>query len=236
MIELGGGYAARCVDAFTALGRENPMPSLFVLVEAEPTHFQWARRHMAANGMDPDAQWLINALVGVDEGPRLFMVGEGFYGNAAVSPEEIDQVVRNMASPEETATVLRNLLRGGRCGLDISYHTDIGIQFFDYGFVNTVALPDILTPLDRVDLIDIDIQGAEAEVIPAAMAELDRKVGRVQLASHGGAIHRGMWDLFFEHEWDCEVDFTPSSRHQTEWGSFDTEDGILHFVNPRLEG
>ena len=54
MVELGGGYAARTVDAHAALQRHNPMPSRYVVVEAEPTHFDWALRHMRTNGIDPE--------------------------------------------------------------------------------------------------------------------------------------------------------------------------------------
>ncbi|MDE0728198.1 MAG: hypothetical protein OSB82_17250, partial [Alphaproteobacteria bacterium] len=48
MVELGGGYAARSVDAYTALQIFNPLACQLVIVEAEPTHFQWAKRHLAA--------------------------------------------------------------------------------------------------------------------------------------------------------------------------------------------
>ena len=72
MVELGGGYAARTVDAHAALQLHNPMPSRYVVVEAELTHFSWALRHMHANGIDPDDHWMINALVGVDNKPHIF--------------------------------------------------------------------------------------------------------------------------------------------------------------------
>jgi len=39
MDELGGGFAARTVDAHATLQRLNPLPGGFIVVKAEPTHF-----------------------------------------------------------------------------------------------------------------------------------------------------------------------------------------------------
>jgi hypothetical protein len=99
-----------------------------------------------------------------------------------------------------------------------------------------MPLRDILQPLAHVDLMDIDIQGGEGEVLPAAMAVINKKVKRIHLATHGAQLHQEMWDLFFEHEWLCEMDYAPNSEHQSEWGRFENSDGILDLVNMRITG
>ena len=88
MVELGGGYAARTVDAHAALQQHNPMPGRYVVVEAEPTHFDWALRHTRTNGINPDDHWMINALVGVDNKPQVFLLVKGFLATAS-SPRVI---------------------------------------------------------------------------------------------------------------------------------------------------
>ncbi len=231
MVELGGGYAARTVDAHAALQRHNPMPSRFVVVEAEPTHFRWAERHMRTNGIDPDEHWLINALVAADRAPKAFLLGEGFYGNGTVPDGDVDQLIANLRGDLTPADVLATLLKTGRCGVQQPYQVADGVRHFDFGFVSAMPLRDILMPLDHVDLMDIDIQGGESEVLPAAMDIIDRKVRRVHLATHGAERHSQMWDLFFEHGWLCEADYAPNSTHHSEWGSFENNDGILDLVN-----
>ena len=234
MIELGGGFAARTVDAHAAVQRLNPLPCQFVVVEAEPTHFEWAQRHLRTNGIDPNDHWLINAAVGIDSRPCLFMFGAGLYCNAVVSPKDAASLVEDVRRFEMADHVMHELMMRGQCNVAVPYNTRAGQHIFNFAFVNTLPLRDILQPLRTVDLMDIDIQGAEAWCLPPAMEMLDRKVKRIHLATHAAEIHSALWDRFFEHEWLCEFDFAPSSHHQTPTGAFDTEDGILQLVNPRL--
>ena len=70
---------------------------------------------------------------------------------------------------------LRNLMLGGRCGMQLPYDSDAGTDLFDFKFVSALPLADILAPLSHVDLIDMDIQGAEDTVLPPAMEMLDRR-------------------------------------------------------------
>ncbi|MDA1100770.1 MAG: hypothetical protein O2967_17500 [Proteobacteria bacterium] len=235
MVELGGGFAPRTVDAHAALQRLNPLPCRFVVVEAEPTHFEWAQRHMRTNGIDPQDHWLINALVGTDNLPKLFMLGEGFYGNTVVSAGDVTQLIKNLQRGNSMDQALQGLLLNARCGVQQPYSVANGTRHFDFGFVSSMPLKDILQPLDHVDLMDIDIQGGESEVLPAAMEMIDKKVKRIHLATHGAQRHQEMWDLFFEHEWLCEADYAPNSEHQSDWGRFENSDGILDLVNLRLE-
>jgi hypothetical protein len=234
MVELGGGYAARSVDAHKLLQDLNPMPCQLVVVEAEPTHFQWIKRHFIANGIDPGAHWLLNAAVSYDSDPLLFMRGAGLFFNSIVDPGNIDRIIGEIIKMDASEQVVKNLISGGVCGMQIPFHSDAGVDLFDYGFVSAMPLNDILTPLPHVDLMDIDIQGAESIVIEPAIDLLNAKVKRLHIGTHGADIHAGLWDLFFENEWTCEFDYAPSSQHDTPWGRFETVDGILHLHNARL--
>ncbi|MDA1097927.1 MAG: hypothetical protein O2967_02990 [Proteobacteria bacterium] len=234
MVELGGGYAARAVDTYRALKNLNPMPCQLVIVEAEATHFEWAKRHLEVNGIDPRDHWLIKAAVSVDSDPKLFMRGAGLYYNGIVKPGEINTIVDEIIKVNNTDQALRNLMTAGRCGMQIPYHSAAGRDLFDFEFVSTIPLADILAPLPHVDLMDIDIQGAEDTAIEPAMDFLNRRVKRVHIGTHGPDIHSGLWELFFVNEWVCEFDYAPFGRHATPWGEFETMDGILHFSNPRL--
>ena len=234
MVELGGGYAARCVDAYQALQSQKPMPAQLVIVEAEPTHFQWAKRHLRNNGIDPDDHWLINAAVCPDYDPVMFMQGAGTYYNSIVEPGALDRLVEQVVALDNTRQLLLNLLATGETGVQVPYNSSIGSDLFRYKFVSALPLADILAPLAIVDLIDIDIQGAEKIVLPPAMEALNRRVKRIHIGTHGAGIHSEIWDLFFDNEWNCEIDFPPDTHNTTPWGDFETSDGILHLSNPRL--
>ncbi len=234
MVELGGGYAARSVDAYRLLQNLNPLPCQLIIVEAEPTHFQWAKQHLAANGIDPNDHWLINAAVSTDSDPILFMRGAGLYYNSAVTANDINNITSQIIDMGASEQVLKNLLSAGTCGMKIPFNSAAGQDLFDYTFVSAIPLNDILAPLPLVDLMDIDIQGAENTVIEPAIEMLNRRVKRLHIGTHGADIHSGLWDLFFEHEWGCEFDFPPFSDNETPWGQFKTTDGILHLYNTRL--
>jgi FkbM family methyltransferase len=68
--------------------------------------------------------------------------------------------------------------------------------------VATVTLTSLLEPLERVDLIDIDIQGAELEVVTEAAPLLGR-VRRIYVETHSDEIDAQLPDVFegAEGEW-----------------------------------
>jgi FkbM family methyltransferase len=234
MVELGGGYASRCVDAQAALRRYNPLPASFVVVEAEPVHFEWAKRHMRANGIDPDEHWLINAAVSDSADPVLFLVGEGLYYNCIVTAKDAVDLCSEIEGIGKLQSALRNMMSTGQLGIEIPFTSKAGRHIHDMKYVSARPLADVLQPLDTVDLLDVDIQGAEIMVLPPAISALNAKVKRLHLGTHGLEVHKFMWDMFFEAEWLCEYDYPPASEIETEWGNFSTSDGILAFVNPRL--
>lgn len=234
MVELGGGFGARTVDAHAALQRLNPMPSQYVVVEAEPTHFEWVKRHMQANGIDPAEHWLLNAFVSDKSHPLLFMIGSGLYYNTAVTPQDIENVVEQVEQMGASSTVLGNVLRSGRCGVQETYSSDAGDHQFEFGFVSALTLPDILGPLPHVDLMDVDVQGAETTIFLPALEQLDRKVHRLHIGTHGAPVHELLLELFEKMGWRCVYSYAGRSEHDTDWGHFKTSDGILHVVNPRF--
>ena len=234
MVELGGGYASRCVDAQAALDRYNAMPSKYVVVEAEPVHFEWAKRHMRANGIDPDQHWMINGAVSDTAEPVLFLVGEGLYYNGIIAAEDALDLCGQIDKLGQTQSVLRNMMATGHLGVQIPYSSKAGKHLHDMKYVSARPLSELLQPLGVVDLMDVDIQGAEISVLPPAMRVLNDKVKRLHLGTHGREVHKFMWDMFFENEWVCEYDFPPFSDIETDWGNFSTSDGILTFVNTRF--
>ena len=100
--------------------------------------------------------------------------------------------------------------------------------------VRTVTLPSILDDLERVDLVDLDVQGVEAEVLESAENQLAQKVKRVHIGTHSAENERRLRELFARLGWDRLNDYGCGSRVDTAWGTIDFQDGVQTWVNPQL--
>ena len=75
MVTLGACYGAQAVGSCRAMQLLNPMPYKLVAVEPEPDNYEWTRRHMRDNGIDPDDQWLVKSAISARNDPVLFPIG-----------------------------------------------------------------------------------------------------------------------------------------------------------------
>jgi len=101
-------------------------------------------------------------------------------------------------------------------------------------FVSSMTVRDVLTPYDRVDLLEADIQYSEHSVIPPFMHVIDRKVRRVHIGTHGADAHALLRGLFLDAGWELVFDYAPHTHHVTHQGPLDIIDGILSARNPKL--
>lgn len=101
--------------------------------------------------------------------------------------------------------------------------------------VKSVTLKSILDSVARpVDLLDMDVQGAEWMVLEAAAAALDEKVRRVHTATHSQEIEAGLRRLFEDLGWASHRDITLQSQTQTAWGQIRFQDGLQSWINAKL--
>jgi FkbM family methyltransferase len=233
-VSLGASFGRQLVGAWTALQALNPLPALLVAVEPVPENCAWMRSHMATNGINPDDHWIIQAVAAVDNEPVLFPVGAP--GSGRNSCVEVN------AAPfrQTTIDLLRRDNACDRVLENILLHNSTGIvRDFGLGlsgevkFVSAVRLRDILAPLDRVDLLEVDIQRSEAEIFPSAMELVNRKVRRLHIGTHGSDVHNMLRALFGRAGWDIVFDYGPG-KHITPRGPLDLGDGILSARNPAV--
>jgi FkbM family methyltransferase len=115
-----------------------------------------------------------------------------------------------------------------------------GCRIFDNGVgwgtieVPVRTLADLLVPLTSVDLIDMDIQGAEADVIEASRESLAKKVKRIHVGTHGHDIEDRIRAAMTKLGWIKEWDFPCSSESMTPYGMVRFGDGIQAWLNPRF--
>jgi len=234
-ISLGASYGAQLVGAWKTLQLINPLPCRLVAVDPVPENCERIRKHMADNGIDPDAHWIMQAAIGVDNQPNLFPVGApgtGLQASMQTNSSLARQAYANFFETSEySGRVLKNIFLHNSTG--VKHDLSLGYSA-EVEFISAVTLRDVLAPFDRVDLLEVDIQRAEAIVIAPFMNHVNRKVRRVHLGTHGREAHAMMRRLFAASGWEFVFDYSPDTRHITERGPLEIGDGILSVVNPKL--
>jgi len=100
--------------------------------------------------------------------------------------------------------------------------------------VRAVSLATLLEPLERVDLIDLDLQGVELRALRAGAAPLNEKVKCVHTGTHSSKIEAGLRSLFRRLGWENLHDFPAGQSARTAWGTIHFADGVQAWLNPRL--
>jgi len=99
--------------------------------------------------------------------------------------------------------------------------------------VSTVSLGTALGDISFVDLIDMDIQGAEAEVVEVSRDIIDQRVKRVHIGTHGEDIEARLRAVFTWMGWRCVYDFPHGGDTITPFGVVNFGDGVQSWINPR---
>ena len=212
MMELGAGYGRWLMRAAAAISRYNPIPTLLIGVEAEPTHVEWMRLNFRNNGLDPNHHRIFHAAVGSTSGVTYFPVGD---------PHEWGQFI--MDSSE--------------AGPQKSRHLD---RMFDNAFLAKVAavpqvkIEEAAVGEKLIDIIDMDIQGAEAEVMEQAIGFCSDHVRLVHVGTHSTTIEDQLRRIFRQAGWLPRFDFPPWSKAQTIYGVLAFADGVQSWANPRF--
>lgn len=231
-ISLGAAFGRQLVGTWKALQALNPLPSLLVAVEPVPENCAWIRSHMRTNGINPDEHWIIQAAVATENEPVLFPVGapgSGRNSSIEINAQPFRQTTIDLLRRDGACErVLENILLHNSTGIvrDLGFGLSGEIKF-----VSAVTLRDILTPLDRVDLLEVDIQRSESEIFSPAMALVNRKVRRVHIGTHGSDVHNMLRALLAGAGWEIVFDYGPG-KHITPRGALDLGDGILTARNP----
>jgi FkbM family methyltransferase len=172
MIEAGAGYGRWLVSAARASQlRGGDLNCRLIGIEADPTHFKWMRKHFLDNGLDPDSHRLIFGAVDEKDGEDIFVCGDDPSSWYGQHVAYADHHRMNLNDGYKRITV------------------------------PTFSIDTILSNLDRVDLMDFDIQYAEGRAIPASIETMTHKVKRVFVETHSAEIHDIVFDSFRSYGW-----------------------------------
>ena len=237
MATLGALYGYQAVGSYRTLQRINPMPCKLVAVEPIPENMERVRLHMKDNGIDPEQHWLVEAAINDRNDPILFPVGSPGLGaqNCVATDEQVARrsYLEALLDQGRAEEALENILLHNTTGLEKEIITGEG-HTGEIKFVSSVTLKDILSPFDRIDFVEADIQQSEINVFPPFIELLRKKVRRIHLGTHGQGTHVAMRDMFADEGWKIVFSYEPDSEFDTPLGGFKTNDGILTVFNPRL--
>jgi FkbM family methyltransferase len=222
MVELGAGYGRWAVRAALA-AREAGLAVQCVAVEGEPTHARWLRQHFSDNGFDPNEHDLIWAAVAAESGFVPFVAGNPSTDYGQCMSAGSTRVYPSVAE--------RRRLRARSALCRPPRVPDNEVRQI---WVPSITLADVLAPYPLVDLIDLDVQGAELEVLAAGITTLDARVRRVHIGTHSEAVENGLRQLFAAHGWTLHQDFRCNSVAPTPYGEIRFGDGVQSWINHRL--
>jgi FkbM family methyltransferase len=222
MLDLGAGFGRWGIRAALAAKQRGLRRIDLRFVEAEPQHVAWLRQAIQINGLRNDGVGIAvsEAVVSYAEGPLGFAVAQqdrdydahNWWGQSTVTPTEAGETGRSYLGHP----VYRNA-RGD-----------------ELIYVPPVTFETLTADLDVVDLVNMDIQGAERELIENAIGGFSQKVRRVHIGTHGTEIENAIRTIFRDNGWTCRWDFSHSGERQTPYGPARFDDGVQSWRNPRL--
>ncbi len=205
MIELGAGYGRWVVRAAMAAQQYDPkLRCTMVAVEAEPTVYGWMKEHFRHNGLKPRHHTLLHGAVTNQPGKVEFYIGGPVGGAHDLAPDAwYGQSISKDYEVAESKSAGR--------------YNGFKVLRYKSGWrsirIPGVSLKSILKKFDRVDLIDLDIEGEELPTLTAVAAELDAKVKRLHIGTHGKEIEAGLRTLLSAHGCGNAASTIPCSRH-----------------------
>jgi FkbM family methyltransferase len=99
--------------------------------------------------------------------------------------------------------------------------------------VAAVTLAQAIEGLDFVDLLDMDIQDAEVEVVPASIRLMTERVRRVFVEIHSEAARKACMSAFSGAGWQPLQIYDGPAVHETEFGPVHFTAGVQTWLNPR---
>ena len=227
MIELGAGYGRWAARAAVAARARGINRIRLGLAEAEPAHILWLKQHLTDNGISTGEAAIYESAISDQTGWMEFYVGmpndhndltaQRWYGQSLSQPYE---------RPHIEAQPSTELYHGRE------------VITYEFGWkaikVPTVNIRDLLSEYDEIDLLDLDIQGAELRVLTAGAALLDRQVKRLHIGTHSSELETGLRKLLNGRGWIQLRDYAGGQLNCTAFGNVMFADGVQSWLNPRF--
>jgi hypothetical protein len=224
MIELGAGYGRWIANAALATQRlrdDRKLQLCLVGVEADERRFEWMSDHLSLNGVDSASKLLI--CNGISDK----------YSHGLIKTASVHEGYGEKIHPVETSVVKHFIDQN----IQLVYVPDIPDP---YQIIDVIPISEVIESTFArwgegvVDLMDIDIQGAEETALPYAMKTINNTVKRMHIGTHAKRIDDALYDLLIQNDWRVQRLYSSKSVAYGEFGKFMTIDGIISCVNARM--
>lgn len=214
MMEIGAGYGRWIVNAAAAIKRHKKNVSQKLIgIEAGHARFDMMVRNCDNNQIPRSDLQLLRTACTPDGNPVFMHVNEGF-GNGVWHDPKIAAHFEGKQTDQ------------------LEFTDGLG-RIFKVEKVPAIRLESLLN--ETIDFIDMDIQGAEMDVIFSCIDALDRAVKMIHVGTHSLAIDSRLAHIFHLHGWRARRIFSCGSENQTPYGMFKFIDGIQSWENPRFD-
>jgi FkbM family methyltransferase len=228
-MELGAGFGRWLVNAVVALRQIGEYPFMAVAVEADMQHVAWLTQHALDNSIPKDRLSVHQAPITGDGREVYFLTGNhgAWYGQAIIDDAYAEHILQSLRFQikEKIATEKNRL---------INRFVNPSAQKY-LSRVKSITLQQILSrTVNPVDLLDMDVQGVEAEVVESSIGSLTKKVLRLHLGTHSEAVEKRLRECLRNAGWTCVSDYPCLSTIQTNFGVVKFGDGVQSWINPSL--
>jgi FkbM family methyltransferase len=219
-LELGAGYGRWSVRAACA-ARHLGKRCRLGLAEAAPEHVRAIHDVMAVNGVSRADYTVFECAIAGEHGEGDFVVrwpnGNPpiWYGQA---------LTRNSMS--------RAAIVGEHEGRPLWRMSD------GWGVIKVPQVPmsEVVAAYPRVDLLDLDLQGAEGDAVEEALVPLNERVQRMHIGTHSHEIEHRLRQALGAAGWTCVRDYPCTQENDTPFGRIAFVDGVQTWTNPRFTG
>jgi FkbM family methyltransferase len=184
MLELGAGWGPWLVACSRAASMRGIPRVNLIGVEGDIGHFEFLNAHLRNNGIDLARHRIMHGVIAPNSGSALFPIAED--------------------PAESWGPAARFFTTGAGAQQALDREADLGGPH--YALVPLFTLAEAIGDHRYVDLVHIDIQGAEADVIETGEAILNERVARVVVGTHGRDIEARLHAAFSRMKWHCEFD------------------------------
>lgn len=226
MMELGAARGSWLVRATTALRQLSDMPVHLVAVEGSEVRCGWIHEHFRDNDIDPQEHTIINGVVGPEDGFAYFLEAEDVAGAGYG-----DRVIAG--GDERAFERIRQQFGMEKSGLHVGERSATSNRGQACVKVKSVSMSTLVALFEAVDLIHMDVQGAEYTVLSSAIEPVSEKVKVLCIGTHSAEVERQLRTLLPGHGWLPRYDFPRRSTWSTDWGTISFRDGCQVWINSR---
>lgn len=201
MVEAGAGWG-RWLVAAAKLASERQIPFTLAGIEADPDHFRWMQQVFLDNKLDPANHILISEAVAPEQGTTLFLRHE---------------------HPELNY------------GQHLVKRTEMKFWKSQPGWAVVEAqaqtLSQVLSRLDVIDFLSVDVSGSEVEILRTCLPELE-KVRVLQISVNSTKADEELTRLLKKQGWLNKFRYPMQQQSQTPYGMVEFAEGLQTWLHP----